>query len=252
MGRPTNGVPYLKGGVYHIRFKGDKDATSLDTKSENVARQRAKSVVRARGESGPPRRPAVSKPDVSPSEGPSSPIVGGGGYRPSVGIDTDPLADWVANASDFDGMDGAGDVTPNLPGSGGGERVQDPQPTGGGTALKPWEADAGKKGLTSEEKERMHSLLAGVVGRANVLAVGFAVRIFGRIPAEPTSDDTALLEKAWALQLNEWLADKEIKPAILIAAASAGLGIGMYVQGEPKPKKEVAPDGSQAKTAMGT
>jgi hypothetical protein len=93
--------------------------------------------------------------------------------------------------------------------------------------------------------------MAGVVGRLNVLGVGLAVHVFGRVPAEPEPADMELLNKAWALQLNEWFSDKEIKPAILIAAASVGLGVGMFVNGTPKPPKvKIATennDGTRAK-----
>jgi hypothetical protein len=103
-----------------------------------------------------------------------------------------------------------------------------------------WEATPGTASLSSDEKMRLHGLLASVVGRLNVLGVGLGVRIFGRIPAEPEAADMELLNKAWALQLNELFADKEIKPAILIAAASVGLGVGMYVNGEDKPKPPIS------------
>lgn len=260
MGRPTNGVPYLKGGVYHIRFKGDKDATSLETKSESVAKQRAKSISRARGETGPSSRSALATPIVSSPEKPAV-VMSGGGGPPAGALTTDPLADWQSGESVFDGSDVAGgrangngaSHSTDLAGSGSGESSQNSDDRGGWvrglSPAKPWELEPGKKGLSLEEKERMHGLLAGVVGRVNILAVGLGVRIFGRIPAEPEPADTELLNKAWEMQLADLLANKELTPAIMICAASVGLGVGMWANGEAKPKKEKEPDGSQAHTA---
>lgn len=208
-----------------------------------------------RGESSnvsAPSIPIASNPNTSTPVGPTT-----GG--------SDALGDWYAGDSSFEGNN---DEISNREGSGrilGGSPEPKSEPTSDSPAVLPvssgnttgalqssglsWEQP--KPGLTTAEKEKLHSLMAGVVVRVNVLLLGLGVNIFGRIPAEPAPEDTALLEKAWQLQLNEWFANTEISPKILIVAASAGLGIGMYVQGEKKPPKVIIAtdnaDGSRAK-----
>lgn len=246
MGRPTNGIPYLKGGIYHIRFSGEKNAISLDTKSASIAQTRARSVIRARGEAPAKSTPREASPvDVRSDLGSGKLAIVGGGGPPAGAGTSDPLSDWQSGDSVFD-VDGGGEGgATNSSGSGEGKPMPTGDPVQPVQALKPWEAEK-RGGLSLEDKERVHGLLAGVVGRVNVLALGFGVRIFGRIPAEPEPADMELLNKAWSLQLNILLENKDLSPALLIAAASAGLGISMYVNGEDKPKKESAPDGSVA------
>ncbi len=224
-GRPRNGVPYLKGGVYHIRFQGDKGTgTSLNTTSEREARRLGEALARKRGATMPSLVARSSPPSPSaPVDAPASQgsdSVSGALPSPSG----DALTGWLSSESEFAGGSA---FDPSSAAA--------PAPEGGVT-LSPSEHSA-ITGLTSAERSRMHGLLSGIVGRANVLALGLGVRIFGRIPAEPEPADMELLNKAWQLQLDELLGDKEIKPYVMILAASAGLGIGMYAGGEPLPPK---------------
>lgn len=223
MGRPANGVPYLKGGVYHIRFKGDKDSTSLDTRNASEAKRKGAQVAANRGmttalrESAHPKARAVPVTSAGPPMTTASGLTGG-----------DALDGWLSSESEFDGGQvepGTDRTHPDSPG------FVEPQPYTEVAVSTP------SKGLTSDEKSRMHGLLSGIVGRANVLALGLGVRIFGRVPAEPEPADLELLNRAWQLQLEELLEGKEVKPYVLIIAASAGLGVGMWAGGEPIPPK---------------
>lgn len=240
MGRPSNGKPYLKNGTYHVRFKGDKGpdtATDLGTKSLSVAASRVKEVVRMRERNGQPSNPpAIST--IQPVPGSDS------GNKPVSTDSQGPLDDWYKGDSVFTPTESRGfadlptkptfeDASPVF-----GPALPTPSLPNNGTLAKiDWEATPGVAGLSADEKLRLHGLLGSVVGRVNVLAIGMGVRIFGRIPAEPEEADLELLNKAWEMQLKEWLADTEIKPAVLIAAASIGLGVSMYANGEPKPPK---------------
>lgn len=234
MGRPRNGEPYLKGGVYHIRFQGDKGGgTSLNTTNQREARRLGEALARKRGATMPSLvrggEPAAPRPTLSPptpENGSNGPIV------PSSSGDA--LGDWLGSDSEFEaGTDRARPDSPTAPPSASREvsGYVSPSPT---------------SGLTSEEKSRMHGLLSGIVGRANVLGLGLAVRIFGRVPAEPEPADMELLNRAWQLQLDELLEGKEIKPYMLIIGASVGLGVGMYAGGEPIPPKPKNPGGAAA------
>ncbi len=228
MGRPSNGVPYLKGGVYHIRFQGDKGGgTSLNTTNARQAKQLGENLARKRGAtmpslvkgSDPAPRPPTAAPTVSASGVSGANALAGNADM----LSGDALSGWLASDSEVQGS-GAPDPSGKASAS----------PSSSQTALAPSSSGVS---LTADERSRMHGLLSGIVGRANVLALGLGVRIFGRIPAEPEPADMELLNKAWQLQLDELLGDKEIKPYMLIIGASAGLGIGMYMGGEPIPPK---------------
>lgn len=91
--------------------------------------------------------------------------------------------------------------------------------------------------ITSDERIAFHGMLAGIVSRANVLVLGAGVKMFGRQPEEPSERDTELLDKAWSMQLQIWFADTTVAPWVLICAASASLGIGMWAGGTPLPQK---------------
>ena len=91
--------------------------------------------------------------------------------------------------------------------------------------------------ITADERVQFHGMLAGIVSRANVLVLGAGVKMFGRQPEEPSEKDTELLDKAWSMQLQIWFADTTVAPWVLICAASASLGIGMWAGGTPIPKK---------------
>lgn len=213
--------------------------TDLGTKSVGTAKIRVGEVVRMRAASGQ-ASVASPIPVVQPYQ-PSVNNVGAGAGAPNGPVVTgSPLDDWYNGESEFQRTESTGVVAPQT--SGGSvpdaplSAVSPSQAPTGLAKVINWEGTPGADGLSSDEKMRLHGLLASVVGRLNVLGVGLGVRVFGRIPAEPEQADMELLNKAWALQLNEMFADKEIKPAILIAAASVGLGVGMYVNGEDKPK----------------
>jgi len=222
MGRPRSNVPYPIKGVYHIRFTGDKAATCLNTRNEREANRVAKQLAEKHGKMTPDtaRSQVASTVKITSTSPEPSAIVSDG---------EDALGGWLGNPSEFEGQAPA-------------PVAQEPKPT---TSVAPsWEPvsdlpdlPAPKVGLSDTEKARMHGLLSGIVGRVNVLVLGMGVRVFGRIPAEPEPSDMELLNKAWELQLNELLGNQEIKPYILIIAASAGLGIGMYAGGEPLPPK---------------
>lgn len=91
--------------------------------------------------------------------------------------------------------------------------------------------------ITRDERIAFHGMLAGIVSRANILVLGAGVKMFGRQPEEPSEKDTELLDKAWAMQLQIWFADTTVAPWVLIAAASASLGLGMWAGGTPLPQK---------------
>lgn len=230
MGRPRNNVPYQIKGVYHIRFTGDKTATSLNTRSLSEANRNARAVATKRGVTSPEvARESITRPAAPVSTaGQASHGAPTSVFAPSVdgASSGDALSSWLASDSEFTSSPG-GEPAPTgsaSPGANQGDLWAPPK-------------DSPKAGLTTDERSRMHGLLSGIVGRANVLALGLGVRIFGRIPAEPEPADMELLNKAWQLQLDELLGDKEIKPYVMILAASAGLGIGMYAGGEPLPPK---------------
>lgn len=233
MGRPSNGVPYLKGGVYHIRFKGDKGGgTSLNTTNARQAKALAEGIARKRGVTMPslvtggqpsaaPRPTLMGSPIGGASGAPGADASADTGAPVRVG--SDALDSWLGSSSEFEGQAG---YEPPAGGSGAPATSQEP------LSLSPT-----SPGLTSDERTKLHGLLSGIVGRANVLALGLGCRVFGRIPAEPEPADLELLNRAWQLQLEELLGDKELKPWMMICGASAGLAIGMYAGGEPLPPK---------------
>lgn len=251
MGRPANNVPYLIKGTYHIRFQGVKTPFSLSTTNAQEAEKRAIALRRKRGVAAPVAKPTKRKetaPQATKSaakppatQGAPSSVPPGPSGEPSL------LDDWASTESEFDGAEtdetGSGAfVGDDSFSSEGSPDLLPPSigDTSGPTSAVPWEESKPNSLLTTEEKSRVHGLLAGLVGRINILAVGYAVKVFGhRTPAEPDEKDTALLDKAWSLQLEEWLGDTEIEPKVLILAASAGLGLGMYLGGEPLPPKVV-------------
>lgn len=229
-------------------------STDLGTNNSRVAATRFAEVLRLRN--GRPKPVQGNKDSVV-----RIPDVPGTGIVQDSTEDSteDALRDWYGGESEFDKVEqtGSGWVADGAP-----KATDGASSTDGGNwsaSLAPNENVSGPdvqglrslpKGLSTEERERMHGLLASVVGRVNVLAVGMAVHVFGRVPAEPDPKDTELLDKAWALQLSEWFANKEIKPYVLILGASLGLGIGMFAEGTPKPKKVKAnaqTDGNAAK-----
>lgn len=84
---------------------------------------------------------------------------------------------------------------------------------------------------------KLASAMAGVMTSLNAAAVGLGVRAFGRKPPMPDDADLETLKLGWEMQLEQWFVDAPPKPWMVIAVGSAALGIGLYAEGEPLPKK---------------
>jgi hypothetical protein len=113
---------------------------------------------------------------------------------------------------------------------------------GGAAAAAPARAprptlSGGHTKYTPAEQRELAQMLGSVFSAANKGIVGWSVRMMGRIPDPPTDKEEAVLDKAWAMQVEKWADGRELSPIIVIAGASVGMGIGMYTQGKPIPKK---------------
>lgn len=198
--RVRNGVPYQKMGRWVVRHgRGPEGLTWLAAQNEEQARLEVAQRRAPAPATPPPRTPGTDALDAWLST------------RPAVLEDSDEEPVFTA-----------------------------PRPPPPATpALEPIIAleNLPAPTITSEERVQFHGMLAGIVSRANVLVLGAGVKMFGRQPEEPSEKDTELLDKAWSMQLQIWFADTTVAPWVLIAAASASLGLGMWAGGTPLPQK---------------
>jgi hypothetical protein len=92
--------------------------------------------------------------------------------------------------------------------------------------------------MPADKRRKVADLLAGVATRLNVVAVAASVKLLGRVPAtEEDEDAEAALKEGWALQLEELFVNHPPAPWMIILGGSAAIGLGMYTNGTPIPKK---------------
>src|SRR5947207_13010366 len=107
MGRPSNGIPYLKGGVYHIRFQGDKGTgTSLNTTSARDAQKLAEDLARKRGKTMPSlvKGRAPSATLLPTHSAVTVPVTGASPSQSFAAASGDALDSWLGTDSEFDGQ----------------------------------------------------------------------------------------------------------------------------------------------------
>lgn len=215
MARPKDGVPYLRWKKWVVR---DPELRVLSAKTEKAAFAEAAAT-----------KPRVRKPGIRVTENPVRPP----GSEP--GNAGTPLDAWLGSlpseeeqSAGFDQDDGSSFSEPSY-------TPENPLKLEYTPNEKP--PVPGELTISKAERDQFHNLLSGIVTRANVITLGYSIKLFGRQPAEPSPADTALLEKAWAAQLSMWFGSTEIAPWVLILAASAGMGLGMWAGGDPLPPK---------------
>lgn len=89
--------------------------------------------------------------------------------------------------------------------------------------------------LSPSQSSRISGGLAKLCTMVNTLAVGATVKVFGKKPAELDDDEEEIIKVGWEMQWDEWLANRQARPWMLIIAGSVGAGVVMYVEGEPLP-----------------
>lgn len=99
--------------------------------------------------------------------------------------------------------------------------------------------------MPADKRKKTADLLAKVATRLNVVAVAASVRLLGRIPAKDEDEDAeTALQEGWSLQLEELFVSHPPAPWMIILGGSVAIGVGMYADGTPIPKKpKLAPPG---------
>jgi hypothetical protein len=104
-----------------------------------------------------------------------------------------------------------------------------------------------KPGLTPEQSAKIAAGLKKTVTNVNVIVVGAAVQMFGRVPAPLDDEEVALLQLGWEMYIDEMFSRAKIKPWHLLLAGNVMIAAAMYVGGTPV--KKLPPPGDPAKQA---
>jgi hypothetical protein len=94
-----------------------------------------------------------------------------------------------------------------------------------------------KPGLSPEQSAKLASGLKKTVANLNIIIVGAAVDMFGRVPAPLDDDEIQLLQMGWEMYIDEMFAKAKIKPWHLLLAGNVMIAAAMYVGGTPKVKQ---------------
>ncbi len=98
-----------------------------------------------------------------------------------------------------------------------------------------------KPGLSPEQNAVLASGLKKTVANLNVVIVGAAVDMFGRVPCALDDEEVKMLELGWELYIDEMFAKAKMKPIHLIIMGNLMIAASMYAGGTPKPKKPATP-----------
>lgn len=102
----------------------------------------------------------------------------------------------------------------------------------------------------AERNLKLAAGLKGMVTQVNVVAAGMAVKLFGRNPAEPDEAEIAMLKEAWEAYIDELFGKVEVQPWVLLLIGNVMIGMSMYANGEPIPKKKPQPQVPGAEVAQ--
>lgn len=226
----------------------NKKTIKLGADRAEAERLQAEILLKAgRGTSGA-RSPAVTlpgerlnepPPKVATARVPSPPAV----PSPRVGPNAnDLLNQWIQQA---------GPITPKPTPT----PINEPaNPSPSPTSLVPTPAKRPmpKGGISPEQAAKIGAGLKRIVTKANVVLDGAMVSMFGRRPAEPEDDELEMLAMGWEMLIEQWFVKNTPQPWMLVAAGNVLLLAGMYLQGEPIPKKSKAEKEAEANTARMT
>lgn len=92
--------------------------------------------------------------------------------------------------------------------------------------------------MPTDRRKKVADLMAKGMMRLNVAACALTVNLLGRVPGKESDDESEeVLQEGWSLQLEEWFVDHPPAPWMVILGGSMSVGIGMYMNGTPKPPK---------------
>lgn len=108
-----------------------------------------------------------------------------------------------------------------------------------------------QKGLTPEQSAKIASGLKKMVTNTNIVVIGAAVQMFGRVPAQLDDEEISLLQMGWDMWLDELFLKAKLKPVHLVIVGNIAVAISMWATGKqaaPKidPKSIKAAPGHQA------
>lgn len=177
------------------------------------------------------RKPVIPsfEPTTKPAETPP----------PRVGPKAADLLDsWIAQAGPVNDVAKPPPVAP----------PSDPSPSPSSLVPSPAPAKRPmpKGGISPEQAAKIGAGLKRIVTKANVVLDGAFVSMFGRNPAEPEDDELEMLAMGWEMLIEQWFVKNTPQPWMLVAAGNVLLIAGMYLQGEPKPKKTKAEKEAEA------
>lgn len=96
--------------------------------------------------------------------------------------------------------------------------------------------------MPPEKRQRIAQLIAKGATLINIAGTAACVRMLGRVPALDDNDEAKeVLKDGWEMQLEEWFIEHPPEPWMVIAGGTLAMGIGMYADGTPVPKKDKNP-----------
>jgi hypothetical protein len=222
--------PATPGGMYRLYYPG-RGVISLDTSDEREAYTKAGQLAQEYNDTPVPTKmntsdaPQIQQPTFSP---------------PSA---SEVLSQWERSSPTPITL--SGDSSSNGPSPP--QSVASPSrsissPTSAVTSLVPTTQEKVNAALPPEKRAQIAALIAKGATLINIAGTAACVRVLGRIPElDDTDEAKGVLQTGWELQLESWFVEHPPEPWMVIAGGTLAMGIGMYANGTPAPKKDKKP-----------